>query len=195
MQTRHMNVRFARIPPEEWRVLCELDEAQFEQGIERWTRVLSGADEPGMNQLSASIPRGLMIGTLRDGRQWTQDPVLEYRLPTGVLVPVARVLQYTDDESMYLDDSPFPDRMMMFDILDIQRDIREVVVIRVVIDETQGVDGPEEVRALQVPGPEPPEIMAVQAVDAYQGCTSSAGVGVSSAPRHLPVPFAQPDSP
>ena len=192
MQTRHMNVRFARIPPEEWRVLCELDEAQFEQGIERWTRVLSGADEPGMNQLSASIPRGLMIGTLRDGRQWTQDPVLEYRLPTGVLVPVARVLQYTDDESMYLDDSPFPDRMMMFDILDIQRDIREVVVIRVVIDETQGVDGPEEVRALQVPGPEPPEIMAVQAVDAYQGCTSSAGVGVSSAPRHLPVPLPNP---
>ena len=62
IQTRHLNVRFARIPPEEWRQLCELDEDQFEAGMERWTQVLSGATEGDLNHLSAVIPRGLLVG-------------------------------------------------------------------------------------------------------------------------------------
>ena len=69
IQTRHLNVRFARIPPEEWRQLCELDEDQFEAGMERWTQFLSGATEGDLNHLSAAIPRGLMVGTLRDGAE------------------------------------------------------------------------------------------------------------------------------
>ncbi|CAE7531161.1 RE1 [Symbiodinium sp. CCMP2592] len=190
VQTRSMNVRFARIPPEEWRALCELDEAQFEQGMERWTRVLSGADEVGVGRLPAAIPRGLLVGTLRDGRQWHDDPVLEYRLPDGSVVPVARVLQFTDDDSMYLDDSPFPDRLMMFDIIDLERDINEVIVIRVLMEEVRQAPEVMTERVLQEPGPLPPEVMAVRAT----GLASSSNDPFSSVPEQLPVPLPNPTS-
>ena len=184
IQTRHLNVRFARIPPEEWRQLCELDEDQFEAGMERWTQVLSGETEGDLSHLSAAIPRGLMVGTLRDGRRWNEDPVLEYRMPTGELVPVAQVFQYTDDDSMYLDDSPFPDRLMMFDILDIQRDVREVIVIRVMVQELRNNLTPVMDRVLREPGPEAPEVMAVQA--------TGPPARARDAPRQLPIPLPNP---
>ncbi|CAE6927973.1 RE1 [Symbiodinium sp. CCMP2592] len=192
VQTRYLNVRFARIPPEEWRVLCELEEEQFERRMERWTRVLSGSDEVNMSQLSAAIPRGLMVGTLRDGRQWDDDPILEYRLPNGQTVPLARVFQYTDDNNMYVDDSPFPDRLMMFDILDLQRDIREVVVIRVLVEEVHAEPAVEMERVMQEPGPSPPEIMAVQGPSAPSTPPVTPMPPAAGVPRQLPVPLPNP---
>ena len=191
IQTRHLNVRFARIPPEEWRMLCELDEAQFELGMERWTQVLRGADEDEIGGLSAVIPRGLLVGTLRDGRQWLDNPILEYRLPNGTVVPVARVLQFTDDDSMYLDDSPFPDRLMMFDIIDLERNVNEVIVIRVLVEEVRQAPVQEMERVLHVPGPEQPEIMALQT---YGPVSSEGGfqAPASGCPRQLPVPLPNP---
>ncbi|CAE7267366.1 unnamed protein product [Symbiodinium sp. CCMP2592] len=190
-RTQNLNVRFARIPPEEWRQLCDLDEAQFEQGIERWTQVLSGALETGVGRLSEAIPRGLLIGTLRDGRQWGDDPMLEYRMPNGQVIPIARVLQFTDDDNMYLDDSPFPDRLMMFDILDLERNIREIVVIRVLVEQLQEQPHPLMERILHEPGPPPPEVMAVQAPRHRQEQAPSIGSS-ARAPSRLPLPLPNP---
>ena len=62
-----------------------MEEDQFEAGMDRWTRVLEeGRDEDGMDFLSASIPRGLLIGTLRDGRDGGKTPSLSTALPMGV---------------------------------------------------------------------------------------------------------------
>ncbi|CAE7765514.1 GIP [Symbiodinium sp. CCMP2592] len=180
--------RYARIPPEEWRAMCELDEAQFEESIGRWTRVLSGADEVSVGRLSAAIPRGLLVGTLRDGVDWNANPILEYRLPTGEVVPIARVFQFTDDDNMYLDDSPFPDRLMMFDLLDMERNVREVVVLRVLIEETLQEPPELEERVLQVPGPLPIEIRALQVPRHRKEGT----VAEDGAPRRLPIPLPNP---
>ena len=183
-----LNARYARIPPEEWRLLCQMEEDQFEAGMDRWTRVLEeGRDEDGMDFLSASIPRGLLIGTLRDGRDWRQDPVLEYRLANGRLIPTATVLHFTDDDSMYLDDSPFPDRLMVFNVWDEGRGINEVIVIRVVLGE--GIVREEEhnrARPLSIPGPPPPEIRAVE-VPNHRRVQSAL-----RAPERLPVPLPNP---
>eukprot|EP00439_Symbiodinium_sp_Y106_P000023 s9351_g1.t1 len=192
VSTQHLNVRFARIPPEEWRAMCELDEDQFEQSISRWTRVLRGTDEEGMGPLSAAIPRGLLLGTLRDGIRWEDQPILEYRLASGEVVPIARVFQFTDDDNMYLDDSPFPDRMMMFDVLDIERDVREVIVIRVLVEPNLGDPNPLMQRILQEPGPSPPEVMAVRIDDPASGVCSLQTQ--EECPQQLPVPLPNPAS-
>ena len=181
-----MIVRFARMSEAEWAELCQLDEDQFEQRFERWQRVLGGADEdPEMNALSAGIPQGLLIATVMEQRDWEHEPILSVPRDDGMSIPVARVFQFSDDG--YVDDMPFPDRMLLFSIHDYPRDVFEMVILRVEL-----IEVPEEVAPLPIqdtieaplrpPGPDPPGIRAIQ-VHPNSGGASSV---------RLPIPLPNP---
>ena len=158
-----MHVRLARMSGQEWEELCQLDEEQVEQGFARRQRVLGGHDEDvGISPLSAAIPQRLLVETVMEQRDWDQDPILTIRFPDGTATPVARVFQFSDDG--YVDDMPFPDRMLMFSIHDYVRDIFEMILLRVEMMETP--EAAPEVLPLEPPGPPPPEIRAVRCLPA-----------------------------
>eukprot|EP00439_Symbiodinium_sp_Y106_P005521 s9192_g1.t1 len=141
----------------EWTELCQLDEEQFERAFERWQRVLGGADEDqGMNPLSAAIPQSLLVATVLDQRNWEEDPILSIGHGDGTSTPVARVYQFSDDG--YVDDMPFPDRMLLFSIHDFARDVFEMIILRVEL-----IENPAPL-LLEPPGPPPPEIRSVRGV-------------------------------
>ena len=135
-----LSVRYARMSGPEWAELCQLDEEQFEARMTRWTRVLGGADEdPNMDPVSASIPHNLLVSHVFQGRNWHQDPELIVNGPAGPVL-AARVLDYSDDGPP--DETPFPDRMIMFSVHDLVRDVTEMVILRVVlVEEEQGGNG------------------------------------------------------
>ena len=179
-----LSVRYSRMSGSEWAELCELDEEQFEERISRWQRVLGSADEdPNMDPVSASIPHHLLIATVFQNRDWRRDPEVMANGPGGPVL-AARVLDFSDDGPP--DESPFPDRMLMFSVHDLIRDVFEMVILRVVLveqDPGARVDPMQPV--LQVPGPPPPEVRAVSSVQeppsASQVC-----------PSRLPVPLPNP---
>ena len=175
-----MNVRYARMPAREWEELCQLDEEQFEQRFDRWQRVLGGADEdPEMNPFSARIPQGLLVASVFEQRDWDQDPIFSVRQDDGAAIPIARVFQFSDDG--YVDDTPYPDRMLLFSIHDYPRDVFEMIILRVEMIEVP--DESQEGPALEVPGPPPPEIRAVHGLSAEKPQTSE---------HRLPIPLPNP---
>ncbi|CAE7647371.1 GIP [Symbiodinium sp. KB8] len=145
---------------QEWAELCELDEEQFEARISRWQRVLGGADEdPTLDPVSASIPHHLLIATVFQNRDWRRDPEVIANGSDGPVL-AARVLDFSDDGPP--DESPFPDRMLMFSVHDLVRDVFEMVILRVVlIEEEQGGQRDPMQPVLQMPGPPPPEVRAI----------------------------------
>ena len=180
-----MNVRYARMSGQEWEELCQLDEEQFEQRFERWQRVLGGTDEPDMNPLSAHIPQALLVATVMEQRDWDRDPVLLIRRDDGATIPVARVFQFSDDG--YVDDMPFPDRMLMVSIHDYPRDRFEMVILRVELIEVPEEASPLpladlEASPLQPPGPPPPEIRAIGVPPACEEVVN----------MRLPIPLPNP---
>ena len=171
-----MSVRFARMSAPEWTELCQLDEEQFERAFERWQRVLGGADEDqGMNPLSAAIPQSLLVATVLDQRNWEEDPILSIGHGDGTSTPVARVYQFSDDG--YVDDMPFPDRMLLFSIHDFARDVFEMIILRVEL-----IENPAPL-LLEPPGPPPPEIRSVRGVGSS---------GQLPEVRCLPIPLPNP---
>ncbi|CAE7189792.1 RE1, partial [Symbiodinium necroappetens] len=179
-----LSVRYARMSGPEWAELCELDEEQFEARISRWQRVLGGADEdPSMDSVSASIPHNLLVAHVFQGRNWNRDPELIVNGPAGPVL-AARVLDYSDDGPP--DETPFPDRMIMFSVHDLVRDVTEMVILRVVlIEEEQEGNGNPLQPVLQVPGPPPPEVRVIQ-------CSDEAGKTSGDRPSRLPVPLPNP---
>ena len=155
-----LSVRYARMSGQEWAELCELDEEQFEARISRWQRVLGGADEdPTLDPVSASIPHHLLIATVFQNRDWRRDPEVIANGSDGPVL-AARVLDFSDDGPP--DESPFPDRMLMFSVHDLVRDVFEMVILRVVlIEEEQGGQRDPMQPVLQMPGPPPPEVRAI----------------------------------
>ncbi|CAE7359300.1 RE1 [Symbiodinium sp. CCMP2592] len=175
-----MNVRFARMSAQEWEELCQLDEEQFEERFARWQRVLGGTDEdPDLNPFSARIPQGLLVATIFEQRDWERDPILAVRRDDGTTITLARVYQFSDDS--YVDDSPFPDRMLMYSIHDYTRDVFEMVILRVEMIEVPP-DPPDQPQ-LAIPGPPPPEIRAVRASQAVEPPQESC---------QLPIPLPNP---
>ena len=178
-----LSVRYARMSGPEWAELCELDEEQFEARFTRWQRVLGGADEDNMDPVSASIPHNLLVAHVFQGRNWDRDPELIVNGPAGPVL-AARVLDSSDDGPP--DDTPFPDRMIMFSVHDLVRDVTEMVILRVVlIEEEQGGNGDPLQPVLQVPGPPPPEVRAIQ-------CSDEPGKTSVDRPSRLPVPLPNP---
>ncbi|CAE7947819.1 RE1 [Symbiodinium sp. KB8] len=169
---------------QEWAELCELDEEQFEARISRWQRVLGGADEdPDLDPVSASIPHHLLVATVFQNRDWRRDPDVFASGPVGP-VHAARVLDFSDDGPP--DESPFPDRMLMFSVHDLVRDAFEMVILRVVLteEEPRGQGNPMQ-PVLQMPGPPPPEIRAVSTT-VPMPCTGELR------PDRLPFPLPNP---
>ena len=179
-----LSVRYARMSGQEWAELCELDEEQFEARISRWQRVLGGADEdPDLDPVSASIPHHLLVATVFQNRDWRRDPDVFASGPVGP-VHAARVLDFSDDGPP--DESPFPDRMLMFSVHDLVRDAFEMVILRVVLteEEPRGQGNPMQ-PVLQMPGPPPPEIRAVSTT-VPMPCTGELR------PDRLPFPLPNP---
>ena len=128
-----------------------------------------------MNPLSAAIPQQLLVATVFEQRDWDQNPVLSIDQGGSVGTPVARLFQFSDDG--YVDDLPFPDRVLMFSIHDYARDVFEMIMLRVEMIEV------EEEPPLQLAGPPPPEIRAVRAMPGEQQA--------SEVPR-LAIPLPNP---
>ncbi|CAE7756656.1 RE1 [Symbiodinium sp. CCMP2456] len=155
-----LHVRYARMNAQEWAELCELDEEAFEQGFARWQRVLGGHDEDlALDPLSASIPHHLLMATVFQQRNWSRNPELHLPTADGLRL-LAYVFEFSDDG--YVDDSPFPDRMLMFSIRDMIRDVLEMVVLRVELIHEPEPQEEMHQPVLQVPGPALPEVRAVQ---------------------------------
>ncbi|CAE7242289.1 GIP, partial [Symbiodinium microadriaticum] len=94
---------------------------------------------------------------------WDQDPELIVNGPAGPVL-AARVLDYSDDGPP--DETPFPDRMIMFSVHDLVRDVTEMVILRVVlVEEEPRENGNPLMPVLEVPGPPPPEVRVVQCAD------------------------------
>ena len=181
-----MFVRYARMTGEEWAELCQLEEEEFERRIDRWQRVLGGQDEdPNMNSLSASIPHHLFMQTVFRQRNWERNPEVVVPGASGEPRLLARVMDFADDGPT--EESPFPDRMLMFSVHDVIRDVLEMVILRVEArrppqEERQHEEMPA---VLQPPGPPPPEVRAVK----YVGSDSSKDAG---RPARLPVRLPNP---
>ncbi|CAE7503519.1 GIP, partial [Symbiodinium necroappetens] len=125
-----MMVRYARMTGEEWAELCQLEEEEFERRMGRWQRVLGGQDEdPNMNALSASIPHHLFMQTVFRQRNWNRNPEVVVPGADGEPRLLARVMDFADDGPT--EESPFPDRMLMFSVHDVIRDVLEMVILRV----------------------------------------------------------------
>ncbi|CAE7673266.1 KIN12C, partial [Symbiodinium necroappetens] len=180
-----MMVRYARMTGDEWAELCQLEEEEFERRMGRWQRVLGGQDEdPNMNALSASIPHHLFMQTVFRQRNWNRNPEVLVPGAEGEPRLLARVLDFADDGPT--EESPFPDRMLMFSVHDVIRDVVEMVILRVEArrppqeEQRQEEIGP----ILQPPGPPPPEVRAVKLE--VGRCNPPAGP--SRLPVHLPNP-------
>ncbi|CAE7403105.1 unnamed protein product [Symbiodinium microadriaticum] len=169
-----LSARYARMNGQDWADLCQLEEEEFERRITRWQRVLGGQDEdPNMNPLSASIPHHLLMNTVFRQRSWNQDPELHLPGNDGEPLLIARVLDFADDGPT--EESPFPDRMLMFSIHNVIRDEFEMVILRVEMAHQPQEERPQEEMppVLQPPGPPPPEVRAVSAVGIHQGWVAS----------------------
>ncbi|CAE7245904.1 GIP [Symbiodinium sp. CCMP2456] len=180
-----MSVRYARMTGQEWADLCELDEEDFERGFSRWQRVLGGHDEdPAVDPLSASIPHHLFMATVFQQRNWSRDPELYLPTADGLRL-LAYVYEFSDDG--YVDDSPFPDRMLMFSIRDMIRDVVEMVILRVELIHEPVPQEEMQDPVLRAPGPGPPEVRAIT------GPTSRSGEVIPNdeVPR-LPFPLPNP---
>ena len=96
----------------------------------------------------------------------------------------ARVLDYSDDGPP--DETPFPDRMIMFSVHDLVRDVTEMVILRVVlVEEEPRENGNPLMPVLEVPGPPPPEVRVVQ-------CADEPRKKGGNVPSRLPVPLPNP---
>ena len=178
-----LNVRYARMSTQEWAELCQLDEEQFEARISRWQRVLGGADEdPHLHPASAAIPHALLVATVFQNRNWEQSPGVYVEGPDGPVL-AARVTDFADDGPA--EEGPFPDRMLMFAVHDVIRDIQEMVILRVVLVEEETREADLVHPILQPPGPPPREIRVV---------TSTLESPDPARPRleQLPVPLPNP---
>ena len=181
-----MMVRYARMTGDEWAELCQLEEDEFERRIGRWQRVLGGQDEdPNMNALSASIPHHLFMQTVFRQRNWNRNPEVVVPETGGEPRLLARVLDFADDGPT--EESPFPDRMLMFSVHDVIRDVVEMVILRVEARRPPQEEQRQEEMApvLQPPGPPPP---AVHAVRGMGPCSS----GRVEGPERLPIPLPNP---
>ena len=97
---------------------------------------------------------------------------------------LARVMDFADDGPT--EESPFPDRMLMFSVHDVIRDVLEMVILRVEARRPpQEERQHEEMPAVLPPGPPPPEVRAVK----YVGSDSSKDAG---RPARLPVRLPNP---
>ncbi|CAE7795583.1 GIP, partial [Symbiodinium sp. CCMP2456] len=165
----------------EWADLCELDEEGFERGFARWQRVLGGQNEdPALDPLSGSIPHHLFMATVFQQRDWTRDPELYLPTADGRRL-LAYVFQFSDDG--YVDDTPFPDRMLMFSIRDMIRDVEEMVILRVELIQEQVGQAELMQPVLQPPGPPPPQVQAVTALESEEAVPKV---------TRLPVPLPNP---
>ncbi|OLP87629.1 Copia protein [Symbiodinium microadriaticum] len=180
-----LNVRYARMSGQEWAELCQLDEEQFEARFERWQRVLGGTDEdPFLHPASAAIPHALLVATVFQQRDWGRDPAVFVEGPRGPVL-AARVMDFSDDGPA--EEGPFPDRMLMFSVHDVIRDIHETVILRVVLVEEESEGAGQAPQILQPPGPPAPEVRAVTAMEEQ---LRSEG----PRPMRLPVPLPNPTS-
>ncbi|CAE7470087.1 GIP [Symbiodinium necroappetens] len=112
---------------------------QFEARFERWQRVLGGSDEdPFLHPASAAIPHALLVATVFQQRDWGRDPGVFVEGPHGPVL-AARAMDFSDDGPA--EEGPFPDRMLMFSVHDVIRNIHEMVILRVVLveEESEGV--------------------------------------------------------
>ena len=181
-----MFVRYARMTGEEWAELCQLEEEEFERRMDRWQRVLGGQDEdPNMNSLSASIPHHLFMQTVFRQRNWNRNPEVVVPGAGGEPRLLARVMDFADDGPT--EESPFPDRMLMFSVHDVIRDILEMVILRVEARRPpQELQVQEEIGpVLQPPGTAPPEVRAVKKANPE-------AARFSEAPVRLPIPLPNP---
>ena len=180
-----MFVRYARMTGEEWAELCQLEEDEFERRMDRWQRVLGGQDEdPNMNSLSASIPHHLFMQTVFRQRNWNRNPEVVVPGAGGESRLLARVMDFADDGPT--EESPFPDRMLMFSVHDVIRDVLEMVILRVEARRPPQEEQPPELMnpILQPPGPPPPEVRAVK----LDPGTSDE----QKPPLRLPIPLPNP---
>ncbi|CAE7465544.1 GIP [Symbiodinium necroappetens] len=180
-----MMVRYARMTGDEWAELCQLEEEEFERRMGRWQRVLGGQDEdPNMNALSASIPHHLFMQTVFRQRNWNRNPEVIVPGAEGEPRLLARVLDFADDGPT--EESPFPDRMLMFSVHDVIRDVVEMVILRVEARRPpQEEQRQEEIQPiLQPPGPPPPEVRAVRT----EVGRCNFPTGPAKLPVHLPNP-------
>ena len=180
-----MFVRYARMTGEEWAELCQLEEEEFERRMDRWQRVLGGHDEdPNMNSLSASIPHHLFMQTVFRQRNWNRNPEVVVPGAEGEPRLLARVVDFADDGPT--EESPFPDRMLMFSVYDVIRDVLEMVILRVEARRPPQEEQPqEELRpVLEPPGPPPPEVRAVR--------LRAGALDDQRAPVRLPIPLPNP---
>ena len=181
-----MFVRYARMTGEEWAELCQLEEEEFERRMDRWQRVLGGHDEdPNMNSLSASIPHHLFMQTVFRQRNWNRNPEVVVPGTGGEPRLLARVMDFADDGPT--EESPFPDRMLMFSVHDVIRDVLEMVILRVEARRPQQEPQAQEEMGpvLQPPGPAPPEVRAVKKANPQ-------AARFSDAPVKLPIPLPNP---
>ncbi|CAE7644534.1 GIP, partial [Symbiodinium necroappetens] len=97
---------------------------------------------------------------------------------------LARVVDFADDGPT--EESPFPDRMLMFSVHDVIRDVLEMVILRVEARRPPQEEQPQEVMnpILQPPGPPPPEVRAVK----FEAGT----VEDPTPPLRLPIPLPNP---
>ncbi|CAE7279390.1 RE2, partial [Symbiodinium microadriaticum] len=181
-----MFVRYARMTGEEWAELCQLEEEEFERRMDRWQRVLGGHDkDPNMNSLSASSPHHLFMQTVFRQRNWNRNPEVVVPGAGGEPRLLARVMDFADDGPT--EESPFPDRMLMFLVHDVIRDVLEMVILRVEARRPpQETQVQEEVGpVLQPPGPPPPEVRAVKKAN-------PPAARLSEEPVKLPIPLPNP---
>ncbi|CAE7272868.1 GIP, partial [Symbiodinium sp. CCMP2456] len=129
----------------------------FERGFSRWQRVLEGR----MRDPELYLPTA-------DGRRL-----------------LAYVFEFSDDG--YADDSPLPDRMLMFSVRDTIRDVVEMVILRVELIHEPAPQEEVQEPVLEVPGPNPPEVMAVAV--AHEG---SGNVTQDLEASRLPIPLPNP---
>ncbi|OLP97725.1 Copia protein [Symbiodinium microadriaticum] len=158
---------------------------QFEARIERWQRVLGGADEdPSLHPASAVIPHALLVATVFQQRDWERDPGVFVEGPQGPVL-AARVMDFSDDGPA--EEGPFPDRMLMFSVHDVIRNIHEMVILRVVMVEEEPEGAGQAPQILQPPGPPAPEVRTITTAEEQ---LHSEG----SRPIRLPVPLPNPTS-
>ena len=138
-----------------------------------------------MNSLSASIPHHLFMQTVFRQRNWNRNPEVVVPGTGGEPRLLARVMDFADDGPT--EESPFPDRMLMFSVHDVIRDVLEMVILRVEARRPQQEPQAQEEMGpvLQPPGPAPPEVRAVKKANPE-------AARFSDAPVKLPIPLPNP---
>ncbi|CAE7748047.1 TY5A, partial [Symbiodinium sp. KB8] len=117
-------------------------------------------------------------------RNWNRNPEVVVPGAGGESRLLARVMDFADDGPT--EESPFPDRMLMFSVHDVIRDVLEMVILRVEARRPPQEEQPPELMnpILQPPGPPPPEVRAVK----LDPGTSDE----QKPPLRLPIPLPNP---